>query len=109
MNLRTATWMIGNGNRSRCHDIICRIARRCRHARSEHPRFAEGLPQAVGVIMAEAREMEQAMLREGPERTADEALDVIATAVRLVNGEHEGSCRQDFELNKGKKERESCN
>jgi hypothetical protein len=89
MNLRTAVWMIGNGNRARGHDIVCCIARRCRHARTEHPRFAEGLPQAVGVVMDEALEMERAMLKESPERTADEALDVIATGVRLLNGEHE--------------------
>ena len=89
MNLRTAAWMIGNGNRRRGHDIICRIARRCRHARHEHRCFAEGLPEAVGVVMAEAREMENAMLHEGPERTVDEALDVIVTGIRLVNGEYE--------------------
>ncbi|MDR2055432.1 MAG: hypothetical protein LBQ10_06140 [Desulfovibrio sp.] len=91
MNLRTAAWMIGNGSRFRGHDIVCRIARRCRHAREKHPVFAEGLPQAVGVIAEEMRELEQAMLHEGPERTVEESLDVIATAIRLVNGEHEES------------------
>jgi hypothetical protein len=88
MNLRTAVWMIGNGDRARGHDILCRIALRCKHARAKHPLFVEGLSQAVGVIADEMREVEYAMEHEGPERTADEVLDVIAAGIRLINGEH---------------------
>jgi hypothetical protein len=88
MNLRTAAWMIGNGNRARGHDILCRVALRCKHARTKHPLFVEGLPHAVGIIAAEMREVEYAVEHEGAERTADEVLDVIAAGVRLINGEH---------------------
>lgn len=89
MNIRTACFMIGNGNIRRGHELVVSLALRCKHARAKHPVFAEGLPQAVGVVSEECRELNQAVEREGVDRTMDEAWDVAATAVRLTNREWE--------------------
>ena len=78
-------------------DILCgialvnAIAERLRHARRKHawPDEADGKYQALGVIHAEYKELEQAVEHgEGREREKDESLDVIATAARFWLGEH---------------------
>ena len=60
-------------------DITARLA----HARTKHPVFASGAVHAVAVIRAELDELEYAVLHESAGRQKDEALDVIATAVRF--------------------------
>lgn len=67
------------------------LAARLEHARKEHPVFAKYNHDAAHVIMDECRELHDAILfEEGPTRILDEALDVAATAMRLVMGEVEG-------------------
>lgn len=83
---------IGDGDILRGIKLVNAIAERLRHARSKHawPAEADGKFQALGVIHAEYRELEQAIEHdEGREREKDEALDVIATAARFWMGEHE--------------------
>ena len=63
------------------------LAARLEHARKEHPKFATGPWNAYFVIRAELEELALAMANEGPARIIDEALDVAATAMRLVMGE----------------------
>ena len=64
------------------------LAARLEHARREHPVFAEYTHDAVDVIRDEWRELHSAVhYGEGPARILDEALDVAATAMRLVMGE----------------------
>ena len=64
------------------------LAARLEHARREHPVFAKDTGDAVDVICDEAHELVLAVVdREGPARVIDEALDVAATAMRLVMGE----------------------
>ena len=63
------------------------LAARLDHARKEHPVFAESNGIAFTVIDDELDELFNAMLHEGPARIVDEALDVAATAMRLVMGE----------------------
>lgn len=64
------------------------LAARLDHARREHPVFAESNEAAVNVIWNEWTELRDAeYYDEGPARIVDEALDVAATAMRLVMGE----------------------
>ena len=64
------------------------LAARLEHARKEHPVFATDAEGAMDVIDDEFCELIQAVKDdEGPQRVIDEALDVAATAMRLVMGE----------------------
>ena len=67
------------------------LAVRLEHARREHPVFADSEEEAVNVIWREWTELRDAeYYDEGPARILDEALDVAATAMRLVMGEVQG-------------------
>jgi len=64
------------------------LANRLEHARKEHPVFAQDTGHAVEVVFDEYQELKMAWLHdEGAARVIDEALDVAATAMRLVMGE----------------------
>ena len=64
------------------------LADRLEHARREHPVFARSIDGALVVICEEWDELWRANQNsEGPARIIDEALDVAATAMRLVMGE----------------------
>lgn len=64
------------------------LAARLEHARREHPVFAADTDDAISVIWDEYIELQNAVSEgEGPARIIDEALDVAATAMRLVMGE----------------------
>ena len=66
--------------------LVARLA----HAREKHPVFAENKAVAWGVVCDEMHELGDAIFTdEGPARIIDEALDVAATAMRLVMGEVE--------------------
>jgi len=72
-------------------DAFDMLARRLDHAREKHPVFARDEFDAVEVISEEYAELFWAIAEgEGPARILDEALDVAATAMRLVMGEVEG-------------------
>ena len=72
-------------------DAFDMLARRLEHARREHPVFAQDAGHAVEVVFDEYQELKMAWLHdEGPARILDDALDVAATAMRLVMGEVEG-------------------
>lgn len=70
-------------------DAFDMLARRLEHARKEHPVFAHTMVQAVYVVNDETLEMIDA-LDQSTARVLDEALDVAATAMRLVMGEVRG-------------------
>ena len=78
----------GNGNEKRGRAIMQAVALRLEHARREHPLYAEGPYQALGVIGSEFRELEHAVEHETAARAMDEALDVVATAVRFLGEEY---------------------
>ena len=59
------------------------------HARAKHPVFARNVYEAGEVIEAEMQELRQAIGCESRQRQIDEALDVAATCMRFVMGEHE--------------------
>ena len=63
------------------------LEERLHHARKKHPRFAPNAGDAWWVIQEELAELGHAIDNEGPDRVIDEALDVAATAMRLVMGE----------------------
>ena len=94
MNLRTACYIIGNGNRARGHDLITAIAARFIHARKKHPVFAEGKYQALGVIESEIHELAYAIEHETQERVQDELIDVIVTSGRKWLGEDETEAKE---------------
>lgn len=58
------------------------------HARMKHPKFASGQFEAGAVILDEVEELKKAIGCESRQRQIDEALDVAATAMRFVMGEH---------------------
>lgn len=76
------------------NDLFQDIAARVEHARKKHPLFAEGKFHALGVIESEFRELEYAIEHESEDRQRDEALDVIATCVRFLCGEHKTESKQ---------------
>lgn len=88
MSYVRACMAFGNGDAGMGRQVIFMLARRLEEAREKHPVFAEGPFQALGVIGAEFRELEVAVEHESADRQFDEALDVAATAMRFVNGEH---------------------
>ena len=64
------------------------LAARLEHARREHPVFAESNDAALDIILDEAEELSREINHGGSSaRVIDEALDVAATAMRLVMGE----------------------
>lgn len=68
---------------------LSRLMLRLGHARAKHPTFARNVYEAGEVIDAEMQELKQAIGCESRQRQIDEALDVAATAMRFVMGEHE--------------------
>lgn len=81
MTTREAIKLLGG------HDTLYAIAERLLYARMAHPGFAGDMDEAVGVVVDEVAEFDYAAREEGLTRAHDEALDVIATAVRFVNRE----------------------
>ena len=79
---------LGNGDEETASGILSVICVRLEHAREKHPVFAEGSFHALGVIESEFHELEYAIEHESEERQKDEALDVIATCIRFLCGEH---------------------
>ena len=63
------------------------VSRRLDHARTQHPVFADNKEGAFDVIMDEVDELYEAIQNEPWGRQVDEALDVIATCVRFIEGE----------------------
>lgn len=63
------------------------LEERLHHARKKHPVFAESEDEAIVVIRDELNELIDAVAFEGRERVISEALDVAATAMRLVMGD----------------------
>ncbi|MDR2820944.1 MAG: hypothetical protein LBB60_10515 [Desulfovibrio sp.] len=83
---------IGNGNLLTGMELVRDLAREIEFARAKHPVFAEGIYQALGRVGAEYGELVQAVEKGMPqEETAKEAMHLIVTAVRMLNGEH-GKC-----------------
>ena len=67
------------------------LAARLEHARRAHPVFAESNDAALDVILDEAEELSREINHGGSSaRIIDEAMDVAATAMRLVMGEVRG-------------------
>lgn len=78
----------GNGNERKGRAIMQAIALRLEEARDKHPLYAEGPYHALGVVGSEFRELEKAVEHETESRQMDEALDVVATAVRFLGEEY---------------------
>lgn len=79
---------LGNGDPLKGEILLRRISQRVHHARRKHPMFAVGRYQALGVIEVEFKEFSHAIFHESEDRQRDEALDVIATCIRFLRGEH---------------------
>ena len=63
------------------------VEARLRWARTKHPQYADNPREALRVIRAEVDELEQAVRHETEQRIRDEALDVAATVLRLLEGD----------------------
>ena len=90
MTYRKACAAFGNGDIGRGRAVIMSIAERLFEAREKHPVHAVSKEDSLAVIGAEFGELVNAVTcGEGRGRELDESLDVIATAVRFINGEWE--------------------
>lgn len=78
----------GNGNPCNGFKLFEAVTKRLEYAREKHPEFAGHKIKAIGVIKDELDELEKATLFETEAREFDEALDVIATALRFANREY---------------------
>lgn len=92
-SIHNSFYAIGNGNLQCGVNVLHKIGDHIMHARTAHPLFAEGKFHALGVVNAEMEELAVAVEKETEERVNDELLDVIVTAIRMLNGEHENLIR----------------
>lgn len=88
MSYVRACMAFGNGDVGRGRQALFMLARRLEEATEKHPVFAESAEEAVDVVGEEWAELSQAVDHESTDRQIDEALDVAATAMRFVNGDH---------------------
>ena len=79
--------VIGNGDPFRGLGLLQAIVARLIHARAKHEKFTASPLEAAAVIGSECGKLCEAVLRETPERQFDEALDVVATAIRFCGKE----------------------
>lgn len=79
--------IIGNGNPAKGKALCTQLAKRLMHARAKHDWRGYTPLRGVLAVRCEAGELEQAVRYESQERQQDEALDVLATAVRAHNRE----------------------
>lgn len=73
-------------------DTIYQIIRRLYEARIKHPASqwqGSGKYWALGQLEAEVNELRHALEHETDQRITDEALDVIAVAIRIINREYD--------------------
>lgn len=82
--------IVGNGNARGGEWLLFGLAGELEAAREKHPVFAEGIYEALGRVGAEYGELIQAVEKGEPgERVRQEALHLLVTTVRLLNGEYE--------------------
>ena len=67
---------------------ISALSVRLGEARQKHPDYARDQYEACDVIEDELQELKKAVLCESRQRQIDEALDVMATCMRFILGEH---------------------
>jgi len=71
--------------------LVLTVAAWLKMARTKHawPDEADGTPQAYGALSSEMRELRRAVDHRHPdEHVISELLDVIAVALRMLDGEH---------------------
>ena len=70
-------------------EAISRLTQRLTEARAKHPDWKGNGPLwACSIITGECDELWRAIYSESRERQIDEALDVAATCIRFIMGEH---------------------
>ena len=65
-----------------------RIAKHVEHAREKHPEWRKTPEYALSVMELEWHEVVHALHWEGQKRVEEELLDLIAVAVRIIEGDH---------------------
>lgn len=65
-----------------------RIAKHVDHAREKHPEWRKTAEYALSVAELEYGELRHALHWESPKRQEEEALDMIAVLVRIIEGDH---------------------
>lgn len=82
--------IMGNGKADIGYLLFQSICFRLEHARIRHPDWqSKDIYYAKNAIAGEFEELEYAIENESQQRQFDEALDVIATAIRFANWEFE--------------------
>lgn len=88
MSYLRACKTFGKGDVGRGKQTIFRLAELLEYERAEHPLFAIGPYQALGVIGAEYRKLVRAIEHGTQEESHAKALALIAQALRFILGEH---------------------
>ena len=65
-----------------------RISKHVDHAREKHPEWRKTAEYALSVADLEYGELRHALHWESPKRQEEEALDMIAVLVRIIEGDH---------------------
>ena len=65
-----------------------RIVAHVHHAREKHPEWRKTPEYALSVMELEWYEVVHALHWEGQKRVEEELLDLIAVAVRIIEGDH---------------------
>lgn len=78
---------LGNGSKEIGYARLVEICERLIHARAKHSWDGYNKKDGFNAIFGEFEELGLAVRIETPERQHDEALDVIATAIRFANRE----------------------
>lgn len=93
MNLDESIAYLGNGDWQAGKNRIVALAERLEHARSKHKwgqnTECGGIKSAITALNGEITELMYAYDSESRQRQDDEALDVLAVAVRIANREFE--------------------
>lgn len=79
--------ILGNGNEKVGYARMVEICKRLKYAREKHSWDGYKPLDGYTAISCECCELGLAVMQETPERQHDEALDVIATAIRFANKE----------------------
>ena len=65
-----------------------RISEHVRHARNKHPEWRKTPDYAFAVAELEWNEIHHALRWETQKRVEEEALDLIAVLIRIIEGDH---------------------
>lgn len=93
MQLSEIVSEFGNGDIEKGQNLLSDLAHRLKHARAKHGwgkgKETKNYKLAFHSLACEATEWKEAVQEETPERAYEEALDILAVAIRIAMKEYE--------------------